>query len=67
MKSNFNTKKSSTIDELRIPVDEVDENKDALTEKEFEELFSKTGGSSNTPDLGPVGDGFNSSFHVKNS
>ena len=43
MKSNFNTKKSSTIDELRIPVDEVDENKDALTEKEFEELVCKTG------------------------
>ena len=67
MKSNFNTKKPSTIDELRKPIEEVDEQKGELNEKEFEELVSKTGAASNLPDLGPVGDGFNSKFHFKSS
>ena len=43
VKSNFNTKKPSTIDELRKPIEQVDEQKGELNEKEFEELVSKTG------------------------
>ena len=43
LKSNFKIKKPSQIDELRKPVDETDENKNEITEKEFEELVSKSG------------------------